>query len=99
MNPGIESGLAAEIVATVPGLQQGFLHRVRGQVRIARDAQAGVVPTPAALVEHGLEGVRLGPGFEKGKHGTWTAGREKVRSRPLESLRCPTSGAGVATPP
>ena len=77
MNPGIERGLAAEFVATVPGLEQGFLHRVRGQVRVARDSQAGVVPTPAALVEHGLEGVRPDPGLEKGKHGTWTVGPGK----------------------
>ena len=72
-----EGGLAAEIVAPVPGLQQGFLHRVRGQVRIARDAQAGVVPATAAFIEQGLEGIRLSPGFQKGKHGTWTGGAGK----------------------
>ena len=61
MNPGIEGGVAAKVVATVPGLQQGFLYRIRRQVLVARDAQAGVVPTTAAFIEQGLEGVRLSP--------------------------------------
>ena len=47
----------------------------------------------AALLEDGLEGVRPDPGFEKGEHGTWTAGPEKVRSRqPLN----PAQGQGAA---
>ena len=70
MDPGIEIGLAAEFVAPVPGLEQRFLDRVRSQVGIARDSQAGVVPTPAALAQHGMEGVGPDPGFEKGEHGT-----------------------------
>ena len=77
MNPGIERGFAAEIVATVPGLQQRILHGVRSQVRVARDSQAGVVPTPAAFAEHGMEGVGPDPGFEKGEHGTRTAEAQK----------------------
>ena len=77
MDPAIERGLAAEFVAAIPGFEQRFLDRVGGQVRVARDAQAGVVPASAALVEHGVEGVRLDPGLQKGKHGTWTVGRGK----------------------
>ena len=38
MNPGIEGGVTAKVVATVPGLQQGFLYRIRGQVLVTRDA-------------------------------------------------------------
>ena len=66
MDPGIERGLAAELLAVMPGFEQGFLHRVGRQVRVTGDAQAGVVPTHAAFLEDGLEGVRPDPGFEKG---------------------------------
>ena len=51
MDPGIEGGITAEVVAPVPGLQQRFLHRVGRQILVARDTQAGVVPTHAALVK------------------------------------------------
>ena len=77
MDPGIERRLAAELVAAIPGFDQRVLHCVRRQVRITRDAQAGVVPALAAFVQDGVEGVRLNPGFEKGEHGTWTVRRGK----------------------
>jgi len=57
VDPGIERGLAAEFVTPVPGLEQRILHRVRGQVCIPGDAQAGVVPANTAFAEHRLEGV------------------------------------------
>jgi hypothetical protein len=72
MDPGIEIGLAAEFVAPVPGFQQRFLDRVRSEVGIARDPQAGVVPAHAALAQHGMEAVGLDPGFERGEHRTQT---------------------------
>jgi hypothetical protein len=70
MDPGVELGLASKLVAPVPGLEQRFLHGVRGQVCIAGDPQAGVVPAHAALAQHGVEGIGPGPGFESRKHRT-----------------------------
>jgi hypothetical protein len=87
MDPAVEGRLTAELIAILPGPEQRFLHGVGCKLRIPRDAQTGVVPTRAALLEHGLEDVRLDPGLEKGEHGTWTGelGKRLVRS---PAIRC-----------
>ena len=77
MDPGIEGRITAEFLAAVPGLKQRLLHRVRGQIGVARDAQAGVVPAAAAFPQDGLERVGPDPGFEEREHGTRTGYREK----------------------